>query len=56
MIFGIEAPSMTNKASEIIANVADWFTSPQGTFIRVFRAFRNPHLMSLFVTDKVVMK
>lgn len=47
---------MTNKAREAIVEVADWFTSSQGTFISISGAYKSPHLMPKFVTDKVIMQ
>lgn len=44
------------QSQGILVDVAHWFTSPHGTFIEVFGAYRSPHILSLLVIDKVAMK
>ena len=47
---------MIDKARESIVYVTNVFASPQETFIKVFGAYKIPHLMPLFVKNKVVMQ
>jgi len=54
MLFDTKAPCISDKVRQYLAYTKDWFTSPDGTFIRVFSAYRSLHLLPLFVTDKVV--
>lgn len=56
MLFGTEAPCMSNKVRESLAYIENCFTPPKGTFIKVFGAYKSSHLMPLFVNDKVVMQ
>jgi len=56
MIFKVDEPCMTKRAREVVSEVADWFTSSQGTFIKVCKAYKPLPLMPKYVTDKVVMQ
>lgn len=56
LIFGIEAPCMMNQEKGVIADITYSLASPQGTFIRVYGAYKIPHLMSFFITNKVVIQ
>lgn len=56
MVLNSEPPCMFERERTSLLEVVDWFTSVNGTFIRVFNAYRVPQQLSLFVTDKVAMQ
>jgi len=41
---------------EALLNIADWYTSPGGTFIIMVGGEKCPHMLPRPSTDKLVMK
>lgn len=46
MVFEEEAPCMYHEARKAFVEIADWFGSPQGTYITVFSSQIPPHFLS----------
>jgi hypothetical protein len=47
---------MTNKALAVIRRIGDWYLMEHGTYIRIYRATKAPHLLPRFVPDKLVLQ
>lgn len=56
MIYEIDPPYMTNQVKESMQDIVDWFTTPEGTYIRCFGCRVSPHFMPQYVTNKVVLQ
>lgn len=56
MIFEQDPPCMSEVTMEVLLNIADWYTSPDGTFIRMQNTEKDLHLFSKFSIDKLVMQ
>lgn len=41
---------------EVIPSMGDWFVDIDGTYLRIFRANKPPHLLPRFVIDGVVLQ
>lgn len=41
---------------EVIVDIADWYASPDGTFIRVFGREKHMHFLQRYATDKLIME
>jgi len=41
---------------EELLNIADWYASPEGTFIRMHTTEKALHVLSRFSMDKLVMQ
>jgi len=47
---------MSNEAMKIVEEVADFFVSHDGTYLRVFGCEKSTHLLPRHAPDKVVMQ
>ena len=47
---------MSHEAMEVILNIAYWYASLGGTFIRVFGREKPLHVLPRFSMDKLVMQ
>lgn len=47
---------MSQEAIEAIVDIADWYASPGGTFIRVFGRENPTHVLPRYATDKLIMQ
>jgi hypothetical protein len=47
---------MSEKAIEAISEVGDWYVIDKGTYIRVFRAIKAPHVLPKFISDKLALQ
>lgn len=56
MIFEEEPPCMSLGAMEAISEIVDWFTSLDGTLIRVFDRQNSLHLLPRYTTNKIFMQ
>lgn len=46
---------MLKEAMEALLNIVDWFTSPNGNFIRMYNEEKALYALSWFSMDKLVM-
>jgi len=44
LIFQEEPPRISHGAMEVVLELLDWFASLDGTFLRVFRVHKSPHM------------
>lgn len=56
LIFEQDPPCMSREVMEAIVNIANWYVSPGGTFIRVFGRENPLHVLSRYATNKLVMQ
>jgi len=56
MIFEEEPPCMSHGAMEPVLEIANWFASPDGTFLRAFSGQKLPHILSRYAINKLVMQ
>ena len=56
MIFEQDLPCMSKDVMETLLNIAYWYTSPDGTFIRMYNAEKVLHELPKFSIDKLVMQ
>jgi len=47
---------MPQEVMEEILDIADWYASPDGTFIRMFSKEKPLHVLPSFSIDKLVMQ
>jgi hypothetical protein len=55
-IFCTPTPYMTDKAIFVIKIIGNWYLMEHGTYIRVYRAMKSPHLLPLFVSYRLVIQ
>jgi len=48
--------SFHEKQWRVIVDIAYWYASPGGTFLRVFGRKKPLHVLPRYVTDKLVMQ
>ena len=56
MIFEEEAPCMSHKAMSVVSEVVDWFTSRDGTHLKVFGFQKQSHLLLRYAINKIVIQ
>ena len=56
LIFEHDPPYMSREAMEALPNIAYWYASPSGTFIKMFGRDKPPHVLPRFSMDKLVMQ
>lgn len=56
LIFEHDPPCMSQEVMEGILNIADWYASPSGTFIRVFGKEKPSHILPRYAMNKLVMQ
>jgi len=47
---------MSRGAVKVIIDIADWYASLDGTFIRVFGGEKPPHVLPRYATEKLIMQ
>lgn len=55
MIFEEDPHFMSHEAMEALAEISDWFSSPDGTYLKVLDYQKLSHLLSRYSTNKLVM-
>lgn len=56
MIFEEEPPCMPCEMMEAMPELADWFASPDETYLKMFGSQKSPHILPRYATDKLVMQ
>jgi len=56
MIFEQSLPCMSQTSIELLLNIANCYTSLEGTFIKMYNMEKDLHVLSRFSTDKLVMQ
>jgi hypothetical protein len=51
MLFKKECPRLSAAAKNMISKVGHWYLDERDTYIRVFGATREPHLLPVYVPD-----
>jgi len=46
---------MCDRARASLHDIANWFPNGDGTYIRVFYAYKPTHALPTFITDKMVL-
>jgi hypothetical protein len=52
---GKNVPRLSDEAKKVIAKVGHWYLDEQETYIRVFGATGAPHLLPIYVPDRLVL-
>jgi len=55
MISEQDLPFMSQEVMQALLNIANWYASPDGTFIKMFGAKKPLHELPRFSMDKLVM-
>jgi hypothetical protein len=55
LLFKKECPRLSDAAKKIISKVGHWYLDERDTYIRVFGATRAPHLLPVYVPDRLVV-
>jgi hypothetical protein len=53
-IFGHPPPRISDNITANLSNVADWYIEAEYSYIRVFSTSIPPHVLSLFLPDKLI--
>ena len=53
-IFNQFPPRLSEKAKTDISQIADWFGEEKFTYIRVFGSIVEPHILPLYIPDKLL--
>jgi hypothetical protein len=53
ILFKRECPRLSVVAKKMISKVGHWYLDERDTYIRVFRATRAPHLLPVYVPDRL---
>ena len=56
MLYDKDAPTFSPKAEVDILPVARWFGEELFTYVRVFGSFSSPHVLPLYVPDKLMAR
>lgn len=56
MTFEEDTPCMSQEAMEEVVELADWFSSLDGIYLRVFGSKKSSHFLSRYATEKLVMQ
>ena len=56
LIFEEYLPCMSQRAMDAIIEIADWYSSPGGTFLRVFSEEKPPYVLPRCATNKLVIQ
>jgi len=56
MIFEQELPCMSQAMMATLVNIANWYASPLGTFIRMYNVEKTLHVLPMFAMDKLIMQ
>jgi hypothetical protein len=55
-IFGHPPPRISDNITANLSNVADWYIEAEYSYIRVFGTSVPPHVLSLFLPDKLICR
>jgi hypothetical protein len=55
LLFKKECPRLSDTAKKIISKVGHWYLDERDTYIRVFGATRAPHLLPVYVPDRLIV-
>jgi hypothetical protein len=55
IIFKKECPRLSVTTKKMIAKVGHWYLDEHSTYMRVFGAIREPHLLPTHVQDRLIM-
>lgn len=56
MIFEQDPPCMFREVMQALLNIANWYASPDGTFIVMFGGEKTLHVLPSFFMDMLVMQ
>ena len=51
----MECPRLSDVAKNIISKVGHWYLDERDTYIRVISAIRAPHLLPVYVPDRLIV-
>jgi hypothetical protein len=54
-LFKKECPRLSDAAKRIVSKVGHWYLDERDTYIRVFSATGAPHLLPIYVPDRLVV-
>jgi hypothetical protein len=54
-LFKKECPRLLGKAKKVIVKIGHWYLDEQETYIRIFGATGAPHLLLVYVPDRLVL-
>jgi hypothetical protein len=54
-LFRKECPRLSKEAKGVISKMGHWYLDERETYIRVFRATGAPHLLPIYVPDRLVL-
>jgi hypothetical protein len=55
LLFRKECPRLSEEAKKVISKVGHWYLDERETYIRVFGATGAPHLLPIYVPDRLVL-
>jgi hypothetical protein len=55
LLFRKECPRLSGEAKKVISKVGHWYLDECETYIRVFGTTRAPHLLPIYVLDRLVL-
>jgi hypothetical protein len=55
LLFKKECPRLSNEAKKVISKVSHWYLDERETYIKVFDAIGAPHLLPVYVPDRLVL-
>ena len=56
LLYNKDAPRFSPEAEVDILPVARWFGEELFTYVRVFGSFASPHILPLYVPDKLIAR
>ena len=56
VLYNKDAPRLSPKVEVDILPVARWFGEELFTYVRVFGSFSSPHVLPLYVPDKLIAR
>lgn len=56
LIFEQDPPCMSQEEMHALLNFVDWYSSPGGTFIKMFGGEKPLNFLPRYATDKLVMQ
>ena len=55
-IFNKPTPRLSNEASVDLTAIGSWFGEERFTYIRLFSSLANPHVLPLYIPDKLLAR
>ena len=55
-VFNKPAPQLSNEASIDLTSTSSWFGEERLTYVRVFGSITDPHVLPLYIVDKLLAK